>query len=53
MEEMKMPPAKAGSIENMLHHNNDDGFLLFTKALHPLHSHPDRKKLPETFPFEV
>jgi erythromycin esterase len=27
-------------------------FIDRTKALHPLHLHPDRKKLPETFPFD-
>jgi len=28
-------------------------FINETKALHPLHLHPDRNKLPETFPFAV
>jgi erythromycin esterase-like protein len=28
-------------------------FLDETKALHPLHLHPDRHKLPETYPFSV
>jgi erythromycin esterase-like protein len=27
-------------------------FIDKTKALHPLHLHPDRNKLPETFPFD-
>ena len=27
-------------------------FIDRTKALHPLHLHPDRNKLPETFPFD-
>jgi erythromycin esterase len=27
-------------------------FIDETQALHPLHLHPDRKKLPETFPFD-
>ncbi len=99
MAEMEMPEAKTGSIEAMLHQNNEDGFILFneeenydeaiphraigvvyhpgrekygnyvpsvlserydaliflnnTKALHPLHLHPDKEKLPETFPYEV
>ena len=32
-----------------------DAFLFIdeTQALHPLHLHPDKKKLPETFPFDV
>lgn len=28
-------------------------FIDETMALHPLHLHPDKKKLPETFPFDV
>ena len=28
-------------------------FIDETKAVHPLHLHPDKKKLPETFPFDV
>ena len=32
-----------------------DAFIFIddSKALHPLHLHPDKKKLPETFPFDV
>ena len=99
MEVMEVPPAKKGSIEQLLHESyNRNGYLIFDKenrkkysrvfphraigvvyhpkhesrgnyvpsgisdrydaliyldkttALHPLHLHPDKKKLPETFP---
>jgi erythromycin esterase len=101
MQEMEVPEARAGSIEQLLHRQRDNGYLLFseetdtlydsairhraigvvynpdteylgnyvpsilsrrydaliyldqTRALHPLHLHPDKHKLPATYPFSL